>query len=129
MNKATALPPLTHLQTQVLAYMVKFLELNDQLPTMAAIASAFGWASTNAADTHVKALEKKGHLKRNEVGNLMLAERQPTACIWTLDEAGESDTWASTCGERWSFIDGGPAENRVRYCHHCGQPVYIKEPA
>ena len=70
--------PLTHLQAQVLAYLVKFLELNDQLPT-AKIAEAFGWASGNAADTHLKALEKKGYLARNELGHLMLADRPSEA--------------------------------------------------
>ncbi|MBW8469838.1 MAG: hypothetical protein K0M67_16355 [Thiobacillus sp.] len=71
--------PLTHQQAQVLAYLVKFLELNDQLPTNAKIAEAFGWASSNAADTHLKALEKKGYLARNELGHLMLADRPTEA--------------------------------------------------
>jgi len=45
-------------------------------------------------------------------------------CEWTLDD-DESGTWASSCGELWSFIDGGPAENRVAYCHHCGKRAAI----
>lgn len=68
-------PPLTHLQGQVLAYLVKFLQMNDQLPTCDNIAAAFGWASSTAADTHLKALEKKGYLARNELGHLMFADR------------------------------------------------------
>jgi hypothetical protein len=47
---------------------------------------------------------------------------QPKTCIWTLDD-DESNTWASSCGELWSFIEGGPDENRVSYCHHCGGKV------
>lgn len=47
-----------------------------------------------------------------------------TVCTWTLDD-DESGTWASSCGELWSFIDGGPKENRVSYCHHCGKPAAI----
>jgi len=47
-------------------------------------------------------------------------------CTWALDDE-ESGTWASSCGELWSFIDGGPAENRVSYCHHCGGKVVIGE--
>jgi hypothetical protein len=50
------------------------------------------------------------------------------ACKWTFDDE-ESNTWASGCGELWSFIDGGPAENRVKYCHGCGKPVEIGVPA
>ncbi|MBE2262898.1 MAG: hypothetical protein IAE92_09150 [Burkholderiaceae bacterium] len=66
---------LTPLQQHVLDYLRVFLRLNDQLPTCAAIAQAFGWASSNAASTHLAFLERKGHLTRNELGHLMLAER------------------------------------------------------
>lgn len=69
-------PPLTHIQSQVLAYMATFLQLNDQLPPMSAVAKAFGWASINAANEHARALEKKGYLARNELGHLMLADRR-----------------------------------------------------
>jgi len=51
-------------------------------------------------------------------------------CLWSLDD-DESGTWRSACGELWSFIDGGPTENRVVYCHHCGGKVVLeadKEP-
>ena len=53
------------------------------------------------------------------------APAQPLTCAWTRDD-DESSTWASSCGELWSFIDGGPDENNVAYCHHCGGKV-IKE--
>jgi hypothetical protein len=53
---------------------------------------------------------------------LSTAPAQPLTCAWTLDDE-ESGTWASSCGELWSFIDGGPDENRVSYCHHCGGKV------
>jgi SOS-response transcriptional repressor LexA len=72
-------PPLSDLQGKVLAYLVKFLHMNDQLPTNAKIAEAFGWASSNSADTHLKALEKKGYLTRNELHHLMLADRPAVA--------------------------------------------------
>lgn len=51
-------------------------------------------------------------------------ERDAAPCVWTLDDE-ESGTWSSSCGELWSFIDGGPKENRVTYCHHCGKPVEL----
>lgn len=75
MNTTTQRPPLSDLQGKVLAYLVKFLAMNDQLPTCDNIASAFGWASSNSADTHLKAMEKKGYLARNELGHFMLADR------------------------------------------------------
>ncbi len=59
------------------------------------------------------------------VANFEKADGQePLTCTWTLDDE-DSGTWASSCGELWSFIDGGPAENRVSYCHHCGKKVVI----
>lgn len=46
------------------------------------------------------------------------------SCTWTQDPDFEmGDTWDSSCGEKWSFIDGGPEHNRVRYCHGCGGGV------
>ena len=58
-----------------------------------------------------------------------LANAEPTGCQWTQDPDFEmGDTYHSACGEVWSFVNGGPAENRVRYCHGCGKPVtLIKE--
>jgi hypothetical protein len=120
-------PTLTHLQAQVLAYLVKFLQMNDQPPTCNNLASAFGWASSNSASLHIKALEKKGSLARNELGNLMLSDRPalaPRVCMWSLDD-NDMGIWRSSCGELWSFIDGGPSENRVSYCHHCGGVAHV----
>lgn len=78
MKPTTNRQPLSDTQAKVLAYLGKFLELNDQLPTIAKIAEDFGWASSNSADTHLKAMEKKGYLARNELHNLMLADRPAT---------------------------------------------------
>lgn len=44
-------------------------------------------------------------------------------CKWAYDEPEYS--WDSACGEKWSFVDGGPEENRVRFCHGCGKPVVL----
>ena len=50
----------------------------------------------------------------------------PAGCEWTPDADFEmGDTYHSSCGELWSFIDGGPKENRISYCHHCGKPVKL----
>lgn len=69
---ASTRPPLTDLQQKVLDYLTIFLRENHQLPTLAALASDFSWASQNAALTHVLALKKKGYLTRNELGNWRL---------------------------------------------------------
>ena len=55
-------------------------------------------------------------------------ERKPETCVWTpMDDDYMPGSWDSACGEAWSFIEGGPDENRVRFCQGCGKPVEIKE--
>lgn len=44
-------------------------------------------------------------------------------CTWTEDDDGN---WFAACEAAWSFSDGGPAENNVRYCHSCGAEVVVK---
>jgi hypothetical protein len=52
---------------------------------------------------------------------------EPEVCKWMEDDPWGvmPGTYASQCGEMWSFIDGGPTENHVRYCHGCGKPVRV----
>lgn len=45
-------------------------------------------------------------------------------CTWTEDPEGY---WSTSCGRSWTFIEGGPRENCVRYCHGCGKPVRIAD--
>jgi SOS-response transcriptional repressor LexA len=60
--------PITPGQRRVLDFLRSFYEDNDQLPPIPAIAQHFGWASWNAAQTHLVALAKRGYLERNAVG-------------------------------------------------------------
>lgn len=46
-------------------------------------------------------------------------------CQWTHDFCEESGLWDSACGEAWGFIDGGPQENGVKFCHGCGGRIVI----
>ena len=58
-----------------------------------------------------------------------LAGQQRETCTWTeQDDKDMPDTYESSCGEMWSFIDGGVKENRVTYCHHCGGKVVPASP-
>ena len=60
-----------------------------------------------------------------KAGRAALANAEPT-CTWSKDPDFEmGDTYDSACGEKWSFIDGGPTENRVSFCQGCGKPVKI----
>ena len=64
-------------------------------------------------------------LSDNTITALRQAIAQPEACTWTETD-DEDGIWSSSCGELWSFIDGGPKENRVSYCHNCGKKVEVK---
>ncbi len=45
-------------------------------------------------------------------------------CLWGYD--GDTDSWDTSCDEEFCFTDGGPEENGVVFCHHCGMRVVIK---
>jgi hypothetical protein len=51
---------------------------------------------------------------------------EPLTCIWTeQDDDDMPETYASACGEMWSFTDGGVSENNVRFCQGCGKKVVV----
>ena len=47
-------------------------------------------------------------------------------CKWVFE--GEDSGWQTNCGKLWAFIEGGPADNGVTYCHGCGKPVVVVIP-
>lgn len=52
-----------------------------------------------------------------EVSKLRDALTEQYECCWVEDCDGH---WSARCGAAWTFIDGGPKENNMTYCHHCG---------
>lgn len=49
------------------------------------------------------------------------------SCEWVCDDdESMPDTWHGSCGARWSFIEGDPEENRMRFCPECGKPVSVR---
>ena len=53
-----------------------------------------------------------------------ISDAKQMVCEWKPeDDVHMPGTWASACGQLWSFIDGTPADNRVSYCHGCGRQV------
>jgi len=45
----------------------------------------------------------------------------PDPCEWH-----ETDyAWETGCGEAFVFIEGGPAENKMRYCPYCGRAIAV----
>lgn len=39
------------------------------------------------------------------------------SCQWSEDSGGN---WDTACGEVFTFTDGGPKENKARFCQYCG---------
>ena len=58
---------LTNRQQEVLDFIRDFTRSHGYPPTMREISSEFGFSSTNAAASHVKALEKKGVIRRDQM--------------------------------------------------------------
>lgn len=54
---------LTGRQTEVLDFVKQFKDANGYPPTRAEIAERFNFGSTNAAQQHLNALEKKGWIR------------------------------------------------------------------
>ena len=52
------------------------------------------------------------------------ADEPKAACTWTEDTQGY---WSTSCGRSWTFIEGGPRENCICYCHGCGKPVRLAD--
>lgn len=58
-----------------------------------------------------------------------IADREHV-CEWQEhDNVHMPGTWEGSCMVMWPFIDGGPAENEMRYCPKCGGKIMITAPA
>ena len=47
---------------------------------------------------------------------------RPDSCRWTEDDEGD---WSTQCDEVFFFFEGGPIENRQRYCGYCGGAIIV----
>jgi hypothetical protein len=45
------------------------------------------------------------------------AAGEPETCEWR----DEGEYFRSACGSDFTFIDGGPAQNGMKFCHNCGK--------
>lgn len=59
----TELKPLTKRQQEIFDFIIDCLSENGAPPTRVEIAEHFGFRSANAAEDHLKALDKKGHIE------------------------------------------------------------------
>ena len=86
MDASKSCPPLTKRQLAVLVFMVESFHKNDQLPRNRDIAEAFNYSSNNSAVDHIKALERKGYLIRNQMNRLQFSREKPFSGLY--DEIG-----------------------------------------
>lgn len=59
----TELKPLTRRQQEIFDFILECIATNGAPPTRVEIAEHFGFRSPNAAEDHLKALDKKGHIE------------------------------------------------------------------
>ena len=76
-------------------------------------------------------VRKMMEIGKEATTGLALADKQihpgvtrQDVCIWTQDSDG---TWNTSCSKTWEFIEGGPTDNEMHFCHHCGGEL-ISEP-
>lgn len=43
-------------------------------------------------------------------------------CVWRETE----EMWEADCGVAWTFNNGGPKENSMKYCHVCGKEIAVE---
>lgn len=58
---------------------------------------------------------------------MTLIVKTPT-CTWTHDHDYDDDYWETGCGETFTFLDGGPMDNGVKFCPFCGKAIEIVIP-
>jgi len=45
-------------------------------------------------------------------------------CKWTFDSVEwEANKWDSDCGDSYYFVEGGPEENKMKFCCYCGKKL------
>jgi hypothetical protein len=63
-------------------------------------------------------------------GDVALCAAQPAslaACTWSqVDDQHAPGTWQADCGAIWTFTEGGPAGNDMKFCPKCGKHVAQK---
>src|SRR5512147_2138496 len=79
---------LTKRQEQTLDYIRKSIEERGYPPTLREIGEHMGIRSTNGVNDHLRALERKGYLRREDMKSraLKLVEDSPPASVRTDEE-------------------------------------------
>jgi repressor LexA len=83
---------ITDKQRAVLAYIVEFRGANGYSPSIRDIGKEFGVSSTNGVNDHIKALVRKGYLRRDRyiARSLIPIERDPFHDVPALADPQEA---------------------------------------
>jgi hypothetical protein len=63
------------------------------------------------------------------LGDSVAELENPEPCVWTRDEDMHgTEYWELSCGDHpFVFTDGGPEENKFRFCPTCGKPLEVSD--
>ena len=50
----------------------------------------------------------------------LASQQKSVPCVWSEEYEGP---WESACGHAFNIIEGGPAENGMKFCCFCGAPI------
>jgi len=76
------LQPLTATQSRVLDYIATHIVQRQRPPTRKEISRHFEWASANAAEEVMQALERKGHIALDQAGDGGQGARYARVLCW-----------------------------------------------
>lgn len=110
---------LTLRQQEVIEFIKDYKLSHGMPPTRLELSVEMGWSSANAAQEHLKALERKGALKLEPGASrgIILPE---DSCKWVCvsEEYYETD-----CDNAQYFSEGGFKDNEYLYCPYCGRSI------
>lgn len=62
----------------------------------------------------------------DEIINALRAAPAQKVCEWRQDDdVFMPGTWDGACGAKWTFTEGGPVDNEMRFCPECGGHVVL----
>src|SRR2546422_7372792 len=80
------LPALTDRQRALLDHLASFVAKRGYAPSLQEIAHAFGFSSLQGVKDHLKALERKGYVRRSEEHTSELQSRLHLVCRLLLEK-------------------------------------------
>lgn len=57
----------------------------------------------------------------------IISELAAKTCEWVFGNDPDFDVWKTGCDDVYCFIEGGPKENKIKFCPYCGGKVALPE--